>query len=320
MSGADYVIKRVAFAVVTVFVAITINFVLFRLAPGDAVSNLSRIPHATQETRLAIKRQFGLDKSRGEQYALYLKQLAHGNLGISFANSQPVTSNLGTALKNSIPMVLIGTLFAIVIGTLTGVIAAWRRGTLTEGSSVTTALAFYAMPTHWLGLMLVILFTGVLPTGGMTDEFLIDPSWFEHVQDVAKHMILPALTLGLVLFGEYTLIVRSAMLETLGEDYVLTARAKGLRPWAILRKHALRNALLPIATLVALSLGYIVAGAILIETVFSWPGIGRAVYDAVLQRDYPMLQGAFLVLTVSVVFFNLVADLLYFKLDPRITE
>jgi ABC-type dipeptide/oligopeptide/nickel transport system permease component len=318
--GADYVIKRVAFAIVTVFVAITLNFVLFRLAPGDAVSNLSRVPHATPETREAIKKQFGLDKSRGEQYVLYLKQLAHGNLGISYSNSQPVRDNLRTALGNTIPMVLLGTLFAIVIGTFTGVIAAWRRGTATEGASVTTALAFYSMPTHWLGLMLVILFTGVLPTGGMSDDFLIDPSWWTHVKDVLKHMILPSLTLALVLFGEYTLIVRSALLETLGEDYVLTARAKGLRSWAIVRKHALRNALLPIATLVALSLGYIVAGAILVETVFSWPGIGRAVYDAVLARDYPMLQGAFLILTVSVVFFNLLADLIYFKLDPRITE
>jgi peptide/nickel transport system permease protein len=318
--GADYVIKRTLFALITVFVAITMNFALFRLAPGDAVSNLSRVPHATPETRLAIKKQFGLDKSKGAQYALYLKQLAHGNLGVSFANSQPVRSNLRTAIANSIPMVLLGTLFAIVVGTLTGVMAAWRRGTPLETASVTTALGFYSMPTHWLGLMLVILFAGILPTGGMTDEFLIDPSWWTHVKDVISHMALPSLTLGLVLYGEYTLIVRSAMLETLGEDYILTARAKGLRPWTIVRRHALRNALLPIATLVALSLGYIVAGAILIETVFSWPGIGRAVYDAVLSRDYPMLQGAFLILTVSVVFFNLLADLLYFKLDPRITQ
>jgi peptide/nickel transport system permease protein len=231
-----------------------------------------------------------------------------------------VRDNLKTALINTIPMVLLGTMFAIVIGTLTGVIAAWRRGTGAEAASVTTALGFYSMPTHWLGLMLVILFAGILPTGGMSNEFLINPPFWTHVKDLAAHITLPALTLGLVLFGEYTLIVRSAMLETLGEDYILTARAKGLRPGAILRKHALRNAMLPIATLVALSLGYIVAGAILVETVFSWPGIGRAVYDAVLQRDYPMLQGAFLVLTVSVVFFNLVADLLYFRLDPRINE
>jgi ABC-type dipeptide/oligopeptide/nickel transport system permease component len=319
MRGADYVIKRIAFAVITVFVAVSINFVLFRLAPGTAVSNLSRVPHATQELRQSLKREFGLDKSKTAQYGIYLKQLAHGNLGVSFANQQPVSRNLWEALKNTLPMVALGTIFAIVFGTLTGVTAAWRRGTTLEGATVTSALAFYSMPTHWLGLMLVILFTGVLPTGGMANEFLINPSFWTHTKDVLSHMVLPSLTLGLVLYGEYTLIVRSAMLETLGEDYILTARAKGLRPWAIVRKHALRNAMLPIATLMALSLGYIVAGAILVETVFSWPGIGRAVYDAVLQRDYPMLQGAFLILTVSVVFFNLLADLLYFKLDPRIT-
>jgi ABC-type dipeptide/oligopeptide/nickel transport system permease component len=319
MRGADYIFKRVLFAIVTVFVAVTINFVLFRLAPGTAVSNLSRVPNATPELRHALERQFGLDKSKPEQYVIYLKQLAQGNLGVSFQNSQPVSSNLSTAILNSVPMVLLGTVFAIVLGTLTGVIAAWRRGTTAEGVGLTTALAFYAMPTHWLGLMLIILFAGTFPTAGMSNEFLIDPSWWQHFQDVLSHMFLPSLTLGLVLFGEYTLIVRSAMLETLGEDYILTARAKGLKPWAIVRKHALRNAMLPIATLIALSLGYIVAGSILIETVFSWPGIGRAVYESVLARDYPMLQGAFLVLTISVVFFNLLADLLYFKLDPRIS-
>jgi peptide/nickel transport system permease protein len=319
VKGADYVLKRVAFALVTVFAAVTINFALFRLAPGNAVSNLSRVPHATQETRRALEREFGLDKSKLQQYVIYLRQLGHGNLGISFQNSQPVSSNLKTAILNTLPMVLVGTLFAIVVGTLTGVLAAWRRGTFVEGATVSTALGFYAMPTHWLGLMLIILFAGTFPTGGMTNDFLINPTWWQHIRDIASHMFLPSLTLGLVLFGQYTLIARSAMLETLGEDYILTARAKGLKPWAIVRKHALRNALLPISTLVALSLGYIVAGVILIETVFSWPGIGRAVYDAVLARDYPMLQGAFLVLTISVVFFNLVADLVYFKLDPRIT-
>ena len=320
MRGTDYVLKRVGVAIVTVFVAVTINFVLFRLAPGTAVSNLSRVPHATQQLRHALEVQFGLDKSKWQQYVLYLKQLAHGNLGISYENEQPVSTNLRIALINTLPMVTLGTAFAIVFGTFTGVIAAWRRGTKTEGLTVSSALGFYAMPTQWLGLMLIIIFAGVLPTGGMTNEFLLNPPFWAHVKDLASHIFLPALTLGLVLYGEYTLIVRSAMLETLGEDYILTARAKGLKPRTIVRKHALRNAMLPITTLIALSLGYIVAGAILIETVFSWPGIGRAVYDAVLERDYPMLEGAFLVLTLSVIFFNLVADLLYFRLDPRITE
>ena len=187
MRGADYVIKRTAFAVITVFVAVTINFALFRLAPKSAISNLSRVPHATQELREALKREFGLDKSKGAQYAIYLKQLAHGNLGVSFENQQPVSHNLWEALKNTLPMVLLGTVFAIVFGTLTGVIAAWRRGTALESATITTALGFYSMPTHWLGLMLVILFTGVLPTGGMTNDFLINPSFFTHVRDLAAH-------------------------------------------------------------------------------------------------------------------------------------
>ena len=320
MRGIDYVLKRIGFAVVTIFVAVTINFVLFRLAPGNAVSNLSRVPHATQQLRHALEVQFGLDKSKGEQYVIYLKQLVHGNLGVSFQNEQPVSKNLRVDLINTLPMVTLGTLFSILIGTLTGVIAAWRRGTPIEALTVSSALGFYSMPTQWLGLMLIIVFAGVLPTGGMTNEFLLNPGFWQHLKDLASHILLPSLTLGLVLYGEYTLIVRSAMLETLGEDYILTARAKGLKPWTIVRKHALRNAMLPITTLVALSLGYIVAGAILIEIVFSWPGVGRAVYLAVQERDYPMLQGAFLLLTISVVVCNLIADLLYFKLDPRITE
>jgi ABC-type dipeptide/oligopeptide/nickel transport system permease component len=318
--GSVYLAKRVAIAVGTVFVAITINFILFRAAPGDAVSNLSRVPHASPALKAALEHQFGLDKSKWEQYWLYLGQLAHGNLGVSFADQQPVSHDLAVALGNTIPMVLLGTVIAIAVGVVTGTLAAWRRGGITDHLNTNVAIAFYSFPTQWLGLMLLIFFAGVLPTSGMTDEFLINPSWWEHTQDVLKHMILPSATLALTLYGEYTLIARSALLETLSEDYVLTARAKGLSNRTVVRRHAFRNALLPTTTMVALSLGYVVGGAILIETVFSWPGIGRAVYEAVLQRDYPMLQGAFLVLTVSVVFFNLVADLLYFRLDPRVTE
>jgi ABC-type dipeptide/oligopeptide/nickel transport system permease component len=182
------------------------------------------------------------------------------------------------------------------------------------------AIAFYSFPTQWLALVLLIYLSSLLPSHGMTNDFLLNPTPWQHIKDVLIHMLLPSLTLALTLYGQYTLIVRSAMLETLGEDYVLTARAKGLSQGTIVVRHALRNALLPTTTLMALSLGYIVAGAILIETVFSWPGIGSAVYEAVTQRDYPMLQGAFLILTLSVVLANFFADLLYFRLDPRITE
>jgi ABC-type dipeptide/oligopeptide/nickel transport system permease component len=323
VSGADYILKRIFFALVTIFVAITLNFVLFRALPGDAVANLSRVPRATPALKHALEVQFGLDKSKWAQYWIYLGQLFHGNMGVSFANSQPVTSNLRTDLLNTIPMVGLGTIISILIGVATGVLSAWRRGTVSDHVSTNLAIAFYSLPTQVLGMMLLIWFAGILPTSGMSDPYAAifgSQTWFQHATDVLKHMILPSLTLALTLYGEYTLIVRSAMLETLGEDYVLTARAKGLAQRTIVGRYALRNALLPITTLVALSLGYIVAGAVLIEYVFSWPGIGKAVVDAVHARDYPMLQGAFLVLTLSVVFFNLVADLLYFKLDPRVSE
>jgi peptide/nickel transport system permease protein len=168
--------------------------------------------------------------------------------------------------------------------------------------------------------MLLILFAGILPAGGMSDPFLFtaEPFW-PHLGDIAKHMFLPAATLMLTAFGSYTLVVRSSMLETLGEDYVLTARAKGLPTRRIVWRHAVRNALLPLVTLIALELGFIVGGALLVEVIFSWPGIGLAMYSAIGQRDYPMLQGGFLILTVSVILLNFVADLLYFRLDPRIS-
>jgi ABC-type dipeptide/oligopeptide/nickel transport system permease component len=320
MRGADYIIKRTVFAIATVFVAITINFFLFRVLPGSAVTNLSRVPHASPDLRHALEVEFGLDKPKWEQYLIYLKELVHGNMGISFSTQQPVWSELRSDLANTIPMVTLGTVFSILIGTLTGVVSAWRRGTRLDQVSTNAAIAFYSFPTQWLALMLLFYLSAYLPSHGMTNDFLINPTFWQHLKDMAVHMVLPSLTLGLTLYGEYTLIVRSAMLETLGEDYVLTARAKGLPQKTIVVRHALRNAMLPTTTLIALSMGYIVAGAILIEAVYSWPGIGLAVYSAVTQRDYPMLQGAFLILTLSVVFFNFVADLLYFRLDPRITE
>jgi ABC-type dipeptide/oligopeptide/nickel transport system permease component len=217
-------------------------------------------------------------------------------------------------------MIALGTVVAIVVGIVTGVLSAWRRGTRLDKASTNLAIAFYSFPTQWIALVLLIYLSAWLPSHGRTDDFLLNPTPLEHAIDVLRHMALPSLTVALTLYGEYTLIVRSAMLETLGEDYVLTARAKGLSQRRIVVRHAFRNALLPTTTLIALSLGYIVAGLILVETVFSWPGIGLAVYQAVNDRDYPMLQGAFLVLTISVAFFNFLADLLYFRLDPRITE
>ena len=323
MHRTEYILKRLAFALMTVLVAITINFLLFHALPGSAVTSALRAPHASPELRAALTHEFGLDQPLLQQYGLYLKQLFfHANLGVSFVDSQPVASNLGKALGNTIPLVFVGTFIAIAVGIVTGFLSAWRRSGVVDQVSTNSAIVFYALPTQFIGMVLILLFGRYLPTAQMRSalNYFSDQSAWAGTVDVARHMVLPALTLALTLFGEYTLVVRSSMLETLGEDYVLTARAKGLPQRRSVVGHALRNAMLPIATLVALSLGYIVAGAILVEIVFTWPGIGNVVYAAVRERDYPMLQGAFLLLTLSVVFFNLVADLLYFKLDPRIAE
>jgi ABC-type dipeptide/oligopeptide/nickel transport system permease component len=319
--GANYFLKRTLFAIVTVFVAITLNFIIFRAAPGDAVTGL-RCQFCTVEFKEQLRAELGLDQSKWEQYWLYLQDLAQGDMGRSFVTREPVVDELIDPLLNTLPMIALGTTFAIVFGIISGVVAAWRRGTFLDWGNLSFSLLFYSLPTQWLGLMLLIVFAGTLPVSGISDPFLefTDPSWWDTVLDRLEHMILPAATIGIVLYGEYALIVRSSLMEALSEDYVLTARAKGLRNWAIVWKHAFRASLLPVATLIALSLGYLVAGAILVEAVFSYPGIGLVTYDAVFERDYPVLQGAFLILTLSVVVANYVADLLYFKLDPRIAE
>ena len=321
MTGADYVVKRTVFALMTVFVAVTLNFVLFRAAPGDATSSLRSCRNCTPEFREALHRELGLDKPKLEQYGIYLKDLAQGDLGLSFVTRQPVWNELEKPILNTLPMVGLGYLIAMVLGVVVGVVAAWRRGTFLDWGGVSTSLFFYSMPQQWFGLMLLIIFAGTLPASGVADPFIefTDPSWGTVVLDRLEHMILPSATLGLVLFGQYALIVRSSMLEALGEDYVMTARAKGLSSFAIVRKHALRTSLLPIVTLAAITLGFVIGGDILVEAVFSYPGIGLATYEAVFDRDYPVLQGAFLLLTLSVIVANFIADLLYFKFDPRIT-
>ena len=323
MRGSDYVVKRIAYAILTVFIAITLNFVLFRALSGDAVSAL-RCKQCSKAFKEEQRRDLGLDQSKWVQYKLYLASLARGDLGKSVPSEKPVSGELWVPIKNSLPMIALGTLFAVVFGTLVGVVAAWRRGTLADKGSLYTALGFYSMPTQWLGLVLIFFVAGAvgLPTSGIKTPTLglfSDASTWEVFVDRLRHMILPALTLGLVLYGDYALIVRSAMLETLGEDYVLTARAKGLKNWTIVRRHGLRNAMLPIITLVALSLGFIIGGSITVEYVFSYPGLGLLTVEAIDKRDFPLLQAIFMLLTLSVIVFNLIADLLYFKFDPRVT-
>lgn len=232
MRSADYVIKRFVFALFTIFMAITINFFLFRIIPGSAVTDLARVPNATPQLRHALTVEFGLNQSKWHQYVTYLWQLLHANMGISFANQQPVFPQLMNDLKNTIPMVTIGTVAAIIIGVFFGIISAWRRNSVIDHASTSLAIAFYSFPPQFLGLVLLILFAGTLPSSGMMNPLagiFGQVGFWSRLQDIGVHMILPALTLCLTLYGQFTLIMRSSMLETLGEDYVLTARARDSR-------------------------------------------------------------------------------------------
>ena len=320
MHRGRYIWHRTLFAIITIFVAVSLNFVLFRVLPGSAVTRISRVPNASPELKAALTKEFGLDRPIFEQYLLYLKGLFTGNLGIAYHNRQPVVENLATAFMNTLPLVLTGTILALLIGILGGVLSAGRRGSAFDYVTTNIAVLFYAFPTQFLGMMLLIFFAGVLPTAGLADPFAVALSPGEQFVDRLRHLILPVATLTLTLYAENLLIVRSSVLETLGEDYMLTARAKGLPRRRIIGSYAVRNAMLPTITMIALALGSVVSGSILIEVIFSWPGIGRELYDAVLNRDYPMLQGGFLVITITVVIFNYLADLAYAWLDPRVSD
>ena len=322
--GMDYVVKRTAFAIVTVFVAITLNFILFRALPGNAVTGL-RCGHCTKQFRESLVKQYGLDKSKWQQYVIYIERLAHGDLGTSSADNRPVWDDIKAAAREHAADGrrrdgdLDRDRHHLGGGGRLAARHGRRLGQPVDGARLLRDADPVDRPA---GDLLHRDPARACPRAG--SRRTRSGSCRRRrpgrcVSDRISHLFLPALTLGIGLYGEYSLVVRSSMLETLGEDYVLTARAKGLRNWAIVWKHALRNAMLPLVTLIALSLGSIVAGAIVVEDVFSYPGIGLATIDAINHRDYPVLQGIFLLLTLSVIFANFVADLIYFKLDPRVT-
>ena len=240
--------------------------------------------------------------------------------GISYHSKRPVADLLLERLWNTVLLVGVGQILSIVIGIVIGVVAAWKVRTSVDYGALIGGLVAWSLPTFWLGIILLMLGSRHfnLPIGGkMTPGVTYANAW-EQMLDVARHMILPTLTFTIVFVGEYLLIMRSTMVDVLSEDYVLTAKAKGLNNYQILKGHALRNSMLPMVTIIALNLGFTVAGAIQIEAVFSWPGLGQTIFEAVNRRDYPVLQGAFLIIAVAVVFANLIADLLYSYLDPRV--
>ncbi|MFH1184732.1 MAG: ABC transporter permease [Chloroflexota bacterium] len=322
MTRRGYLARKIGLALITILVVLVINFLLFRVLPGDPVrSVIGRNVRISIETQLALRKQFGLDKPIfPDQFLDTLGQWMRGNLGISWSLRRPVADILVAKLGNTLLLISLGQVLSIILGVALGLVAGWKRKTAVDMAALTFSLIAWATPTFWLGIILLAAGSTWLglPTGGIVSPANVGKPLYSVVPDLARHLVLPTLTLTILFLGEYMLIMRSSILEVLSEDYILTAKAKGLSHWQVLRRHALKNAMLPIVTLIALNLGFTVSGAIYIETVFSYDGLGRMFQTALVKQDYPLLQGAFLLLAFSVIIANLLADVLYTYLDPRV--
>jgi peptide/nickel transport system permease protein len=318
-----YILRRIAQLVPVVLAIATMNFVLLQAAPGDAADIIAgQAGHATPEFVAELRRQFGLDRSVGEQYVAYVGKLLTLDLGHSFVYQRPVTELILGRLPATLLLMIPAIAIAVALGVVLGVLAARARGRAVDNLVSASALVVYAMPAFWLGLMLIVLFSitfPVLPSGGMTDV-RADRDGVAYAADVARHMVLPVLTTALFYVAIYTRLMRASMLEVLRLDFITTARAKGVPERRLAWRHAARNALLPVVTLAGLQLGHLLGGSVLIETVFGWPGLGRLVFDSLLQRDLNLLLGILFVSSVVVVLANLAADLTYGLLDPRIVH
>jgi peptide/nickel transport system permease protein len=318
--SARFVSGKLLGSLATLAFVVCFNFFLFRVVEGDPVASLFRGRNLTNTQREALTKQFGLDGSTGEQFVRYLEQTAQLNLGRSYASNETVASEIASKAPATIALVGLSTLLSAVFGILIGIAAAWRRRSKTDYASTTFTMGTYAMPDFWLGMLLLTLFAvtlGWFPVGGIEDAGATGGG-VAHVADQAKHLFLPCLTLTVGYLGEYALVMRSSLLDTMREDYLVLARAKGMRDVLVRNRHAVPNALLPVVTLMAINFGLVLSGAIAVETIFSWPGLGLATYDALNGPDLPMLQGMFLVFSAAVIVCNLLADLLYAYLDPRV--
>jgi len=318
--SARFVTLKVLGSLATLAFVVAFNFFLFRVVDTDPVGTLFRGRSLTDGQRAELTRQFGLDGSTAEQFVDYVKQTASLNFGRSYKTNQPVIDEIGAAAWPTIALVGVSTLLSTIFGLLAGIAAAWRRRTRTDYALTSFTMATYSMPDFWLGMLLLTglaVGLGWFPVGGITDPNS-DATGLAHLADQAKHLVLPALTLTVAYLGEYALVMRSSMLDTMREDYLVLARAKGLRDALVRNRHAVPNALLPVVTLVAINFGFVLSGAIAVETIFSWPGLGLATYQSLQGPDLPMLQGLFLLFSAAVILMNLVADLLYAYLDPRV--
>ncbi len=316
-AAVGFAVRRLGRGVLTLWFAVTVTFLLLRLLPGDPAQAVAT-PNMTPATRQILLHQYGLDQPMLVQYGKYLWQLLHGNLGVSFSQQVSVTSVLMARLPWTLLLTVSSLVVTVAVGIPLGVLAATRPRSvvdrLVQVAGVTGQSLF--VPSVGIFLLFVLgLRLHWLPIGGAYSPGTYGAAWYG---DVLKHLVLPCVSLTLVQLGPYVLTLRATLIDALGEDYCVLASAKGLPNRKVVWKHALRNALLPVTTLLGLQLGFLVSGAVLTETVFAYPGVGRGIYEAVTQLDYPVLQGAFVLLAATVVVANLLTDLAYGALDPRV--
>jgi peptide/nickel transport system permease protein len=321
--GSRFLARRVVQALLTILFIVLLNFILFRMMPGSPERVLTRNPNISAEVKTQLRAKWGLDKPLiPDQFVAFVASTVQGDFGLSYKyRGQPVTEVLGSRIWPTVILFGLGEIIAIVGGIALGAYAGWKRGGRVDYVGNGLSLILYSTPYFVLGMFLLVVFAttlGWFPTNGMLSAGARFDSPVEQLADFAHHLVLPLATVSLGLIGLYSILMRSSIIGTLSEDYVQTARAKGLPDGHVLRAHALPNALLPAVTVVAIQFGFVIAGAITAEVVFNWPGIGTLTVDALAARDYPVLQGIFLLLAVSVVVANLLADLVYGVLDPRV--
>jgi peptide/nickel transport system permease protein len=323
-SYGKYVARKAAGAFGSLCFMLVVNFFLFRVLPGDPARTLGRGRFTSAEQLDEFNRTYRLDQPLWEQFFTFLKNTASGDLGFSLKYRVPVSELILDRVGPTLLLVGTSTVLATVLGVWLGVNQAWKRGSFFDKSTTGGTLTLYSMPEWWLGLILIVIFaTGpgplpaLFPVNGLHSNG-VDPASLKGVLDTAWHLTLPVITLTLAYLADYSLIMRSSLLDEIGEDYLTTARAKGLRDVNVRNQHAVRNALLPTTTLIALSMGFVLSGAITIETVFSIEGLGLLATEALETPDYWVLQGTFLVASAAVITANLVANLLYGLLDPRV--
>ncbi|WP_017579531.1 ABC transporter permease [Nocardiopsis valliformis] len=318
-----YVLGRLTTAVVSLFAVIVAGFFLFRILPGDPVRAMTEGREVSAEQREELRRQFGLDQPLWQQFLDYAGGLLRLDLGISFQYREPVVDLILERLGPTLLLAGTGTVIAALLGLFLGARAGWKPGGRGDRTNTAVALFFWSVPTFWLGLLLIVLLAsgrgfmpGLFPTGGMVDPRV--SGTLPTVLSTAQHMVLPVITMVAVIYAQYLMIMRSSLMDEKGADYLTTARAKGLRDALVRRRHAVPNALLPTVTLIFLNLGQVVSGVILVETVFSWPGLGQLFYSGLRVPDLGLVQGLFVVFAASVILMNLLADLVYPLLDPRV--